>query len=73
MSKAYPSNLSRTQYEFLSDMIPEAKPIGRPREVEMSEVLNAIFYVLCEGCRWRALSQRLSCLADGVHLLVYQG
>jgi len=55
MSKAYPSNLSRTQYEFLSDMIPEAKPIGRPREVEMSEVLNAIFYVLCEGCRWRAL------------------
>ena len=55
MSKAYPSNLSRAQYEFLSDMIPEAKPIGRPREVEMLDVLNAIFYVLCEGCRWRAL------------------
>ncbi|MDI9635514.1 IS5 family transposase, partial [Geitlerinema splendidum] len=26
-----------------------------PRTVEMWEVLNAIFYVLCEGCCWRAL------------------
>ncbi len=55
MSKAYPSNLTRTQYEFLSDMIPEPKPGGRPREVDMRSVLNAIFYVLVEGCRWRAL------------------
>ena len=55
MSKAYPSNLSRAQYEFLSDLIPEAKPGGRPRDVEMWEVVNAIFYVLVEGVRWRAL------------------
>ena len=55
MSKAYPSNLTQAQYDFLSDMIPEAKPGGRPREVEMWEVLNAIFYVLVEGVRWRAL------------------
>lgn len=32
MSKAYPSNLTLTQYEFLSDMIPEPKPGGRKRE-----------------------------------------
>ncbi len=55
MSKAYPSNLTRTQYEFLSDLIPEPKPGGRPREVDISEVLNAIFYILVEGVRWRAL------------------
>jgi len=30
MSKAYPSNLTRAQYE-LSEMIPKAKPGGRPR------------------------------------------
>jgi len=52
MSKAYPSNLLRPQYDILSDLIPEPKSGGRPREVEMWEVLNAIFYVLC---RWRAL------------------
>jgi hypothetical protein len=45
MSKAYPSNLTRAQYEFLSDMIPEPKPGGRKREVNMWEVLNAILYV----------------------------
>ena len=55
MSKAYPSNLTPAQFELLSDLIPESKPGGRPREVEMWEVLNAIFYVLVEGVRWRAL------------------
>jgi hypothetical protein len=38
MSKAYPSNLTRSQYEFLNEMIPEAKAGGRPREVDMWEV-----------------------------------
>ncbi|NHC33338.1 IS5 family transposase, partial [Scytonema millei] len=43
------------QYEFLSDMIPEPKLGGRPRTVNMWEIFNAIFYVLCEGVQWRAL------------------
>jgi len=30
MSKAYPSNLTRLEYEFLSDLIPEPKLGGRP-------------------------------------------
>lgn len=55
MSKAYPSNLTPEQYDLLSDLIPEAKPGGRPRTVQMIEVLNAILYVLVEGVRWRAL------------------
>lgn len=55
MSKAYPSNLTQEQYELLSDLLPAAKPGGRPREVELWEVLNGIFYVLVEGVRWRAL------------------
>jgi transposase len=55
MSKAYPSNLTLAEYEFLQDLMPEPKPGGRPRTVELWEVLNAIFYVLVEGCRWRAL------------------
>lgn len=55
MSKAYPSNLSRDQYEFLKDLLPEAKSGGRPRSVDGWEVLNAIFYLLVEGVRWRSL------------------
>jgi Transposase and inactivated derivatives len=54
-SKAYPSNLSRAQYEFLSEFFPDAKPGGRPRTTDLWEVLNAILYVLVEGCRWHSL------------------
>jgi len=55
MSKVYPSNLTYAQYEFLRDLLPEAKSGGRPRTVDLWEILNAIFYVLVEGVRWRAL------------------
>ncbi|MEH2165443.1 MAG: transposase, partial [Nostoc sp.] len=52
MSKAYKSNLSMEQYKLISDLISEAKPGGRKREVEMWEVLNAIFYILVSCCAY---------------------
>ncbi|MBE9108177.1 IS5 family transposase [Nodosilinea sp. LEGE 07298] len=55
MSKDYPSNLTRDQYELLSDLLPAAKPGGRPRSVDLWEILNAIMYLLVEGVQWRAL------------------
>jgi transposase len=55
MSKSYPSNLTREQFELLSDLIPAPKPGGRPRSVDLWAILNAIFDILCEGCQWRAL------------------
>jgi len=35
--------------------VPPAKPGGRPREVCIREVVDAIFYVLRSGCAWRML------------------
>ena len=55
MSKAYSSNLSPAQFELIEPLIPPAKPGGRHREVEMWAVLNAIFYVVVQGCKWRDL------------------
>jgi hypothetical protein len=40
-------------------MIPPAKRRGRRREVNIREVLNAIFYVLSTGCQWQALPKDL--------------
>ncbi len=40
-------------------MIPPAKRGGRPRDVNVREVLNAIFYVLSTGCQWQALPKDL--------------
>lgn len=55
MSKDYPSNLTRDQYDLLSNLLPAAKPGGRPRSVDLWEIFNAILYLLVEGGRWRAL------------------
>ena len=55
MTKAYPSNLTWEQWELIADLFPEAKPGGRPRTVSIYAVINAILYVLCQGCTWRAL------------------
>jgi transposase len=44
---------------MLAPMIPPAKRGGRPRDVNVREVLNAIFYVLSTGCQWKALPKDL--------------
>ncbi len=40
-------------------MIPPARRGGRPRDVNVREVVNAIFYVLWTGCQWKALPKDL--------------
>lgn len=55
MTKAYTSNLTSDQYELITPLIPAAKPGGRPRKVLILSILNAIFYVVVNGCKWRDL------------------
>jgi putative transposase len=57
--KRYPSDLTDAQWERIAPLIPPAKPGGRPRGVDMREVLNGIFYVAREGVSWRALPHDL--------------
>src|SRR4051794_6825720 len=54
-SKRYPSDLTRTQWKRLERLLPPAKPGGRPREVDLREVLNGIFYIARAGCAWRMM------------------
>ena len=44
--KSYPSDLTDAQWAILEPLIPAAKHGGWPREVEMREILNAMFYTL---------------------------
>jgi transposase len=50
MTKAYRSNLTWEQSELIADLFPEAKPGGCPRKLALFAVVNAILYVLSEGC-----------------------
>jgi putative transposase len=53
--KPYPSDLTDAQWAILEPLIPPAKPGGRPREVDMREVINGILYILRTGAGWRHL------------------
>ena len=53
--QAYPSDLTDDEWIIVEPLLPPPteKP-GRPR-ADLREVLNAIFYVVDNGTKWRAL------------------
>jgi putative transposase len=60
--KAYPSDLTDEQWELIEPLIPKqrrSKNGGRPRSVNMREVLNTIFYQCRSGCQWDMLPHDL--------------
>ena len=59
MRKPYPSDLTNAQWKILKPLIPPAKPGGRPREVDMREVLNTLRYQARSGCQWDMLPHEL--------------
>lgn len=57
--RSYPSDLSNAEWKILEPLIPACKPGGRPRSVDMREVLNSIFYILRGGSSWRMMPNDL--------------
>jgi putative transposase len=53
--KSYPSDVTDTQWALLEPLLPPARPGGRPRKVDLREIVNALFYRNREGCTWRGL------------------
>lgn len=51
----YPSDLTDSQWEHIKELLPATKHLGRPRELEMRHVVNAILYVVVGGIQWRML------------------
>jgi len=53
--ESYPTDLTDEQWKILEPLIPPPKLGGRPRNTNIREVINAIFYLLRSGCAWRLL------------------
>jgi len=51
----YDSDMTDEEWALVAPLIPPSKRGGRKREVNVREILNAIFYVLWTGCQWKAL------------------
>jgi putative transposase len=55
----YPSDLSDAEWLILKPLLPTPKGFGHPQEVDLREILNAIFYVQRTGCQWEMLPHDL--------------
>ena len=55
----YPSDLTDEEWSCVNQSIPPAKSGGRPREINLREVLNGIMYVLSTGVQWRYIPKDL--------------
>ena len=52
---AYPSDLTDAQWALIEPWLSDRAWTGRPRTLDLREVVNAIFYLLRTGCQWRQL------------------
>jgi putative transposase len=51
----YASDLRDAEWKLIEPLLPAACRRGRPREVTLRVIMNAILYIAGTGCQWRAL------------------
>ena len=51
----YASDTTDAEWLLLAFFLPMRCRLGRPRDVDLRAVMNAILYILATGCQWRAL------------------
>lgn len=59
MRKSYRSDLTNDQWNLIKDLLPGANATGRPRTVDLREVVNTIQYQARTGCQWDYLPHDL--------------
>jgi transposase len=47
--------MTDAEWSLIEPFMPEASPIGRPRETDLREVVEALLYMASTGCQWRQL------------------
>jgi len=53
--QGYPTDLNDTEWAQIAPYLPKASSTGAPRQHSWRTLLNAIFYIVKNGCVWRAL------------------
>jgi putative transposase len=56
MKKTYPSDLTDSQWNHIKAFFEKTEPArGKPQEIDLGRIVNAIMYILVTGCQWRYL------------------
>ena len=58
-NEIYPTDLNDTEWAQIAQYLPKANKIGRPKKYSWREILNGIFYMVKNGCVWRAIPKDL--------------
>ena len=53
----YASNMTDAEWSLVEPFMPKANPIGRPREIDLRAVVDAILYMASTGCQRRQISK----------------
>ena len=51
----YASDVTDAEWALIAPHMPAAKPLGRPRKIELRAVFDAVLYIARTGCQWRML------------------
>jgi transposase len=51
----YASDLTDTEWSLIERFMPPPNKRGRPRERNLREMVNALFYMASTGCQWRQI------------------
>lgn len=51
----YASGMTDAEWLVIEPFMPKAKPLGRPREIDLRAVVDAILYMASTGCQWRQI------------------
>ncbi len=57
--RRYPSDVTDDQWSRIAPLLPLSAEAGRPRQVELREVINGINFRWTTGCVWRMLPHDL--------------
>ena len=53
--KAYPSDSTDAEWQFIMPHLPVQSHMGRPRQHAWRDIIDAIYYITHTGCQWRSL------------------
>jgi len=56
---SYPTDVTDDEWALIEPLLPKPQRRGPKPNVNLREILNAILYLLHEGCQWRALPNDL--------------
>src|SRR5258708_36427203 len=55
----YSSSMMDAEWALIEGFMPSRCRLGRPREVELRRVVDAILYILSAGCAWTLLPREV--------------